>query len=142
MAEVALRNIAKAGLSSRIKTVTADVCRMPFEDRLADLVVSRGSLPFWEDRRAAFREIYRILKAGGTAYVGGGFGSEKIRSQVMRAFSTQEALKACRDKFLEGMKRLKLSPEELQADLADASVPGTIERENCGLWVQIVKPGR
>jgi ubiquinone/menaquinone biosynthesis C-methylase UbiE len=142
MTQVALRNIAKAGLASRVTAVTADVCRMPFDDGSVDLVVSRGSLPFWEDRGGAFREIYRVLKPGGTAYVGGGFGSPEIKSRVMEAFSTKKALGASREKFLAGMKRPNFTPEQLEADLAASSVTGTIEEEYSGLWVQIVKPRR
>jgi ubiquinone/menaquinone biosynthesis C-methylase UbiE len=142
MTKVALRNIVEAGLSSRVRAVTADVCKMPFDDDSVDLVVSRGSLPFWEDRSAAFREIYRVLKPGGSAYVGGGFGSTRIKSRVMKAFSTNEALKANREKFLSHMKRPKFTPEQLLESLVDASVVGTVKREYCGLWVQIIKPGR
>jgi ubiquinone/menaquinone biosynthesis C-methylase UbiE len=142
MTEVALRNIAKAGFSSRVEAVTADVCRMPFGDGSVDLVVSRGSLPFWEDRGGAFREIYRVLKAGGVAYVGGGFGSPEIKSRVIEAFSKKRALRSSREKFLAGMKRPKFTPEQLEADLADSSVPGTVEEEYSGLWVQIVKARR
>lgn len=140
MTEVALRNIAHAGLSSRVRTVTADVCKMPFDDNSVDLVISRGSMMFWEDRRRAFREIYRILKPGGIAYVGGGFGSEEIKTRVFDAFAKIDALKDDREKFLAGMKRAKFEPEEILKELGDCSIEGTIENEFCGLWVQIIKP--
>jgi ubiquinone/menaquinone biosynthesis C-methylase UbiE len=140
MTEVALRNIAQAGLSSRIRAVTADVCKMPFDDESIDIVVSRGSMPFWEDRRRAFREIYRVLKPSGIAYVGGGFGSEEIKSQVFEAFSKNDALKDSREKFLVGMRRAKFEPEQIQKELDDSDVQGTVENEFCGRWVQIIKP--
>ena len=139
MTEVALKNIAKAGLSSRIRAVTADVCKMPFDDDTVDLVISRGSIPFWKDRSGAFREIYRVLKPGGIAYVGGGFGTETIKSRVIKEFSTNDALKADREKFLAGMKRSKFTLEQIQGDMANSSVGGTVEREFCGLWVHFVK---
>ena len=65
MTEVALRNIAEAGLSSRVRAVTADVCKMPFDDDSVDLVVSRGSLPFWEDRSARLPRNLQSSKARG-----------------------------------------------------------------------------
>lgn len=139
MTELARRNVAEAGLASRITAVTADVCSMPFEDGSIDLVVSRGSLPFWDDRPAAFREIRRVLRPGGVAYVGGGFGTERIRARVFEAFSHNPELRASRKKFLEGMKRPKFPPGQLEAELAESSVEGTVERELCGIWVQIVK---
>lgn len=141
MTEVALRNIAEAGLSSRIRAVTADVCKMPFEDDSVDLVISRGSFWFWKDRGRAFQEIYRILKPGGVAYVGGGFGSTRIKNGVIKAFSTEEALEASRKKFLDNMTRPKFAPGQIESELAESSVSGTVEKEFCGLWVQIVKPG-
>lgn len=140
MTEVARRNIAEEGLSSRIKAVTADVCDMPFDDDSVDLVVSRGSMPFWGNRSRAFQEIYRILRPGGVAYVGGGFGSEEIKAQVFETFSKSDALKDNKDKFLEGMKRAKFKPEQLLGDLEESHVGGTVENEFCGLWVQIIKP--
>jgi ubiquinone/menaquinone biosynthesis C-methylase UbiE len=140
MTEVAIRNIAEAGLSSRVRAVTADVIRMPFADGSVDLVVSRGSLPFWADRSSAFREICRILRPGGVGYVGGGFGTAEIKSRVFEAFSTNEELKSSREKFLTGMKRPKFRPGQLEAELAASSVAGTVEKECCGVWVQIVKP--
>jgi ubiquinone/menaquinone biosynthesis C-methylase UbiE len=140
MTEIALRNIAEAHLTSRIRAITADVRKMPFEDGSVDLAVSRGSLPFWEDKVGAFCEIYRVLRPGGVAYIGGGFGTEEIKASVMKAFYDNEALKGSREKFLEGMKRQKLTPKGLQADLAKSAIPGTVELENCGIWVQIIKP--
>jgi ubiquinone/menaquinone biosynthesis C-methylase UbiE len=141
MASIARDNIAEAGLSSRIHIITADVCRLPFEDSSVDLVISRGSIFFWEDRVAAFREIYRILKRGGAAYCGGGMGNEEIKTQVMAAFSTNEVLKAEKEAWQEMVGHIsqKLNPEGLQAELARAQVPGTVVRENGGLWVQIIK---
>ena len=140
MTEVAIRNIAQAGLSSRIKTVTADVCKMPFDNDSIDLVVSRGSMPFWEDRSAAFREINRILKPSGVGYVGGGFGSEEIKTKVIEEISTNEALEDSREKFLKGMRRSKFKPEQIQKEFTRSGVKGTVEKEFAGFWVQIVKP--
>ena len=44
-----------------------------------DLVVSRGSIWFWDNPGKALKEIYRILKPGGKAYIGGGKGSPENR---------------------------------------------------------------
>lgn len=140
MTEVATRNIAEEGLSARIRAITADVCDMPFDDDSIDLVISRGSMPFWGDRSRAFREIYRILKPGGVAYVGGGFGSDEIKARVFETFVKNDALKDSREKFIQGMKRAKFKPEQLLSDLERSRVAGTIQNEFCGLWVQIIKP--
>jgi len=72
--KIVRRNIARAGLEGRVEAVESNVQKMPFADGFADLVVSRGSYPFWQDKVAAFKEIRRILKPGGVAFVGGGMG--------------------------------------------------------------------
>jgi SAM-dependent methyltransferase len=61
------------GVADRVSAIYADAQSLPFRDEYADVVVSRGSYHFWPDREAGFREVYRILKPGGVAYIGRGF---------------------------------------------------------------------
>lgn len=82
MLSIADQNIASNGLESRVKTVLGDVHSIPIKDQYVDLVISRGSLFFWEDKKKAFREIYRVLTPGGTAYVGGGFGTGELKRKI------------------------------------------------------------
>lgn len=81
-------NIRNAGLSERIIPVTGDVMQMPFTSASADLIFSKGSAFFWEDLNAAFREIRRVLKPGGKAFIGGGFGSEALLAEVKQTMDT------------------------------------------------------
>jgi len=71
---IARRKLNEARLMRRFSLVTGDAQDMPFKDGLADLIVSRGSFLFWDDQIAGFREIYRVLKPGGVAFIGGGMG--------------------------------------------------------------------
>jgi len=82
MHEAAAKNIAKAGLSERISLMCGDVHNLPLDDDYADLIISRGSMFFWDDIHKAFREIYRILKPGGKTYIGGGFGNKELFESV------------------------------------------------------------
>lgn len=50
----------------KIKTVNADVCRMPFEDDCFDVVIASFLIVHLRDLSPAFREIYRVLKPGGS----------------------------------------------------------------------------
>ena len=65
--------VDEAGLTGRVIPTEGDAQDMPFRDRFADLVVSRGSIFFWPDQLAGLREAYRVLKPGGVAFIGGGF---------------------------------------------------------------------
>lgn len=73
--ELARRYADECGVDeSRVHWVCADVHALPYPDGSFDLVVSRGSMPFWRDQEAAVREIRRVLRPGGVAFIGGGSG--------------------------------------------------------------------
>lgn len=59
--------------ADRIALVQGDVAGIPLPDESFDLIISRGSIPFWPDMAAAFAEIYRVLAPGGVFFVGCGF---------------------------------------------------------------------
>lgn len=82
MLEIAEHNIRKAGLADRVHPVRGDVNDLPYDDGSVDLIVSRGSLFFWENRVRAFSEIRRILRPGGRTFVGGGFGTPALKAAI------------------------------------------------------------
>jgi ubiquinone/menaquinone biosynthesis C-methylase UbiE len=141
MIEICKNNIAEAGLSQRIRTVNANVCNIPLDDNSIDLIISRGSIFFWEDRITAFKEMYRLLRQGGVAYCGGGMGNEQIKKQISDAFDTNEAIRAEKEIWLKMMKRNlnKLTIDQLGDELMQAGIEGGVIEENAGLWVQFVK---
>jgi len=59
---------------SRLHWVCADVHSLPYPENSFDLIVSRGSMPFWRDHVQATKEILRVLRPGGIAFIGGGAG--------------------------------------------------------------------
>jgi SAM-dependent methyltransferase len=63
----------KRSLTHRTSFVFADACALPFRDGYADLVVSRGSYQFWGDLETGVREVHRVLRPGGQAFIGRGF---------------------------------------------------------------------
>lgn len=82
MIELAKENIIKNELSNRAEAICGDVHNMPFENESINLVISRGSVFFWENKIEAFKEINRILMPGGMAYIGGGFGSNELEEEI------------------------------------------------------------
>ncbi|MGD9160207.1 MAG: class I SAM-dependent methyltransferase [Desulfobacteraceae bacterium] len=103
----AKENVESWALDNIVHFTEADASALPFEDNFADLVVSRGSLWFWADQVKGLQEIYRVLKPGGIAFVGGGLGRYTPPSMRMRIkgriFKTREATqKKGNTNFLKG----------------------------------------
>ena len=140
MTVVAENNIAEVELTHRIKTVTADVCRIPFDDNYFDLIVSRGSVFFWDDRSAALRELYRVLKPGGVIYCGGGMGSEEIRRDATEIIITDERFsdmrEFCRDRNCKPQKENEIA---FKKAIVEAGLSGNILMEGSGIWIEIIK---
>jgi len=55
----ASNNIRLAGISDRVSILQANVQQMPFGDNIVELIVSRGSIFFWDDKPQGLREIGR-----------------------------------------------------------------------------------
>jgi len=70
----ALRIAQESGLGKRVVAITGRAEAIPLPDNCVDFAVSRGSIFFWEDRPQGLREVYRILRPGGAAMIGGGMG--------------------------------------------------------------------
>lgn len=64
------------GFGDRLLAVVGVAEDMPFPDNSVDLIVSRGSIFFWTDPVKGLQEVYRVLRPGGKAMIGGGTGSE------------------------------------------------------------------
>jgi SAM-dependent methyltransferase len=62
-------------LGDRLFSVVGVAEHLPFPDNSVDLVVSRGSIFFWKDPARGLQEVYRVLRPGGKAYIGGGAGA-------------------------------------------------------------------
>lgn len=139
--EIAKMRIAEAELESRIDTVVADAANMPFPDNSFSLVVSRGSFPFWEDKLSGFREVYRVLKSGGVAFIGGGFGRmlpPEQRGKIVKMLREKvPGLEAGNVPRLELAKILHKAGIEDYAILRDAPPHLTCP---CQIWVEIHKP--
>jgi len=70
-----LQQAEEHGCGGRVSAIQADAQALPFRDNYADVIVSRGSFWLWGDKITAFREIRRVLKPGGVAYIGRGFSA-------------------------------------------------------------------
>lgn len=63
------------GDKHRFRFIEGKAESIPLPTESVDLAVSRGSIFFWECQPAGIGEVYRVLRAGGAAMLGGGLGS-------------------------------------------------------------------
>lgn len=128
-------NSKEAEVEDQVIPVKMDVKNLEFSDNFADFVVSRGSIWFWDDRVQGLKEIYRVLKTGGVALVGGGFGKK-----------LPELYRESLAKKVEGMHgenkwRWVQSEDYFKKILAEASINSYKLRFDppLGRWVEIRK---
>jgi len=132
-----LRNAEHFRVRERISAIQADVHNLPFRPDSLNLIVSRGSIPFWKDRIKAFKEIYRVLAANGVAFIGGGLPKnlpEKLRKNLEKRIKD----------FFSSPRGRKYSPPErwrLHEWLKKAGISQFKIIKGCpGRWIEIIKP--
>jgi ubiquinone/menaquinone biosynthesis C-methylase UbiE len=72
----------KKGIADRLFAVVGRAEELPLADNTVDFVVSRGSIFFWDNPSKGLREVHRVLRPGGKAFIGGGAGSGYPKSAV------------------------------------------------------------
>jgi ubiquinone/menaquinone biosynthesis C-methylase UbiE len=79
--DMARSNAAKAGLSDRLTFQPGDAGCIDFEDASFDMVISTGMLHSLKDPVKVMQEMYRVLKAGGEAWI---FDPARVSNAVDR----------------------------------------------------------
>lgn len=135
MLACAEENIHRFACADRARTLQGRVQAIPLEEDSVDLVVSRGSVPFWDDLATAFGEIQRILRPGGQAYIGGGLGDPATRSQI------EEQRKQIHPEWRNKVPRPPRHDDQHYTDaLTRAGIhPFTVSRCDEGLWIRFSK---
>ncbi|MFP4520707.1 MAG: class I SAM-dependent methyltransferase [Fibrobacterota bacterium] len=148
--DTALISSRQRSVLPRTVTVLGSAETIPMPDNSVDAVVSRGSFYFWQDRVKGLKEIWRVLRNGGRAMIGGGLGKnypewarrEFIRRQRASQEKTgPEAMK----KFLEAR-----NPDTFRRLAVKAGLPafaiigeGGLSEEDpnagMGIWLQFEK---
>ncbi len=144
-------NIAREKkVQNRLSAVVGRAEAMPFPDNSVDLVVSRGSIFFWDDPVKGLKEVNRVLRPGGKAYIGGGAGSgypkwavEELIQKRKSKMQGEEADKWKR--FVERRRPEQMKEWAREAGLREAEVMGKgaisggDERTGQGVWLLFEK---
>ena len=69
MVEIAKQNGQKMGLQERVEFLFGSAENIPFEEGHFDLIVSTGSFHHWAKPKECLKEIHRVLKNGGEAWI-------------------------------------------------------------------------
>jgi ubiquinone/menaquinone biosynthesis C-methylase UbiE len=137
-----LKAAEAAGVGDRVSAIFADAQALPFRDNYADVVVSRGSFHFWEDKKKSFSEIYRVLKSDGIAFIGRGF-SQNLPLEVARKVREGQQkgggkprydVRKTADELREIMEALDITNFSIRIPIA----PGD-PKVNYGVWVKFRK---
>jgi ubiquinone/menaquinone biosynthesis C-methylase UbiE len=88
MVMIARRKAEDAGLSQRVQFEYGSAEHIPYEDGYFDLVVSTLSFHHWANRTECLKEMQRVLKIGGEAWI-----------YEIRKDTTSEAKKQLKDRY-------------------------------------------
>ncbi|MBN2721582.1 MAG: class I SAM-dependent methyltransferase [Campylobacterales bacterium] len=135
MLELAKGYTNDENIGTRSTFLQGDIHSIDLPSESIDIVISRGSSPFWDDWRKAYSEILRILKPGGMTYIGGGFGNVSLREEIVKTMNKnnpnwQNSFKA----------RIKPERDALPGILAYLN-PTSYEiiNDDSGFWAVITK---
>ena len=137
-----------ADLAHRIVAVVGKAEEMPLPSESVDLVFSRGSVFFWDDPAQGVREVYRVLRPGGEAMIGGGKGSKSPRLAEAEAGLEEQAEQDVDLSKLSDFARLR-HPKTFRKWAEDADIPefkvigrgsSSDKKYHGGIWLRFTKP--
>lgn len=134
-----LQEAEKRGLNGRVSAIFADAHNLPFRDNYADVIVSRGSFHFWENKEQAFSEIYRVLKPGGVAYIGRGFARDMPVDVARLVRGKQKNFPDYDAKADAKQMETILRNTKISSFYIERPVPPKSEGLTYGIWIEIKK---
>ncbi len=137
--ELAQKTAAAANIDNETNFMQADICKgLPLENDFADFIISRGSIWFWEQPAAGVAEVYRVLKPGGTALIGGGLG--RYVPLTMRRRLTTLKRNVDHPESYHRLTAQELEAVAIQAGITDFKIIEEEPKGKKGGWIEIHKP--
>ena len=125
------KEVAEAGLNRKVEVMRSELDPLGFADGLFDLILFRGAYFFLDEEGRMLREIYRVLKEGGLAFIGGGYGKETPQALI------DEIAVESRD-LNDRLGRKRVTEEAVQDMVVKAGLTNRAEVEKeGGLWLLI-----
>jgi ubiquinone/menaquinone biosynthesis C-methylase UbiE len=133
MANYFRREAQERGVEDKIKVIESNPSLSGIEESTIDLAIFRGAFFFPSLGEANFSEIYRVLKPGGLAFMGGGFGKHTPEAVI------KDIKIKSRDLNLR-LGKIHIGEEEFRQRLQVIKVKGNIEFiSEGGFWVLMKK---
>jgi ubiquinone/menaquinone biosynthesis C-methylase UbiE len=127
------KEMEEAGLHHKIALKWSALENLCFADGRFDLVVFRGAYFFLDEEGRMLREIYRVLKEGGLAFIGGGYGKDTPQPLIDEIADKSRDLN---DRL--GRKRVTEEELKIMVNKAGLTSQAGVEKEG-GLWLLIRK---
>jgi ubiquinone/menaquinone biosynthesis C-methylase UbiE len=136
MCRIAKANVKKYRLERRVKPLYGGVNPLSFDDASIDLVVSRESFFSWESLSRGFSECMRVLRPGGMAYIGDGFGNARLRNEILTRMNGSDPVWV--EKRLDNYA--KCNPHIIRSAISAAGIFGyDFIQDDSGYWVCFTK---
>jgi ubiquinone/menaquinone biosynthesis C-methylase UbiE len=127
------KEIEEAGLHRKIEVAWSELDNLVFADSLFDLIIFRGAYFFLDQEGKILREIYRVLKEDGLAFIGGGYGRNTPQALIDEIADESRDLN---DRL--GRRRVTEGEVTTMVNKAGLTRRTRIEKEG-GLWLVIQK---
>ena len=127
------KEIEGVRLDREIALRCSELDNLSFPDSAFNLVIFRGAYFFLDEEGRIIREIYRVLKEDGLAFIGGGYGKNTPQALIDEIADRSRELN---DRL--GRRRVTVDGVTEMVDKAGLSDHASIDNEG-GLWLLIKK---
>ena len=127
------QEILTSGLAEKVGVKKTNLNRLAFDDSQFDLAVFRGAFFFLNKKKNLLQEVFRVLKDGGVAFVGGGFGKGTPKELINEIADESRELN---DRL--GRRRVGIKELEEMVRKSELTDKCRIE-ETGGIWLNIRK---